>query len=135
MADEFPGQVKHHFAFLKAHAFRITEARVAEVFDNAYVTYRAPRLVIGIGRERGQCYFEVGAAGTSMYDGHLLSELLHDPDGAFVTAQPRPSLGDLATTLRRQLPALERLFSPESAARTERALKQAGEARATKLFG
>ena len=135
MADDFLGQVQRHFGFLKTHGFQMTEATVAEVFDNAYVTYRAPRLVIGVGRERGQCYFEVGAAGTSLYDGHLLSELLHDTDGASVAAQDRPSLSDLAATLRRQLPALEKAFSAESAARTERALKQAGEVRATKLFG
>ena len=135
MADEFPGLVQHHFGFLEANGYHITEATVAEVFDNAYVAYWSPRLVIGVGRERGQCYFEVGAPGTSLYDGHLLSEFLHDTEGASLAAHERPSLSDLAVTLRRQLPTLEKAFSAECAAHTERALKQAGEMRATKLFG
>lgn len=132
---DFLAQVQAHFAFLESAGFRLHDHEKASSFDNAYATFRAARLIVGVARERGQCYFEVGVPGTTRYDGQLLAELVGDAEGLKVSTQQRPSLSELAKALQRQLPALEAAFSPAQLEATQQELKRLGDARAERLFG
>ena len=132
---DFLALVQEHFAFLEAVGLRLHDYAKGTSFDNAYTTFRGERLVVGVARERGQCYFEVGVPGTMRYDGQLLAELLGDLKGVEATNRKGCRLSELADTLKRQLPGLTAAFDPEMVESTTRELKRLGEARAERLFG
>ena len=135
MADDFLAQVDRLFGFLEDAGFEVADRTVAASFDNAYTSFRSAGLLVGVGRERGHNYVEVGAPGTSQYDGQLLAELLGDTEGKRVSASERPGLDELARFLKRQLPALVAAFASARREGTVSALRRLGESRAEDLFG
>ena len=135
VTSDFQAQVKEQFAFLITAGYSVVDSVDGESFDNAYTTFKGSRLLIGVARERGQYYFEVGAPGTSRYDHQLLAELTGDAGSLDREVLSRPRLGDLAELLDRQLAQLERAFAPDRVESTKHTLRRLGEERADRLFG
>lgn len=136
MANDFLAQVGSAFGFLvEEHDFRLGEYFPPRHFDNAAVHYHSATLALLVGRERGQCFVNVGAAPVARFDLDLICRFVGDLDAQRVVSRERPSLSDLAAVVRRHLNELESLFGQEERIETENRLRHLGEARATELFG